>query len=195
MNLSQLLDFFYPPLCLSCQERSSTRFLCPNCWLFCALPDPVDRCRHCFEELDQRHDLCKRCRDEPALAATRAYVFDPASPAHYLGLDAPEAMAGFAYIQWLQLEWPAPTALIPMPDRDSISIGRALADLMEIPFIRALAFDGIYKEGRLEEDEMLLLFDVSNFIDQIQKAAHSLADASPKKIYQLSLFPYVDHIP
>lgn len=183
----QLLDFLFPPICLACRERCSTKFLCPDCWFTCELPDPVERCRRCFEELDQRGDLCSQCRQEPLLTATRAYVFDPASPARYLGTEYIDAMASFALLQWIQLEWFVPDAIIPMPD--SIPMGRAFAELLNIPFVRALSNDCEYKEDRLEEEQILLLFDVSNPIENLQKASHALSEAFPKRIYLLSLLP------
>lgn len=185
--LRHFVDFLFPPTCLACRERCSTKFLCPDCWVSSTLPDPVGRCRHCFEELDQRGILCPQCRQNRRLNAVRAYVFDLRSPARYLGVDAPLAMASFALIQWIQLEWPVPDAIIPMPD--SISMGSAFAKLLEVPFVRALRFDGEYKEDRLEEDQTLLLFDVSNPIEKLQKASSALSESFPKRVYLLSLFP------
>jgi hypothetical protein len=119
----------------------------------------------------------------------RAYVFDPESPARFLGIEAIDAMASFAYLQWIQLEWPLPDAIIPMPDADSLAIGRALAQLLNVPFIRALRYDGEYKEDRLEEDQILLLFDVSNSMERLQRSAFAISEAFPKRIYLLSLLP------
>jgi hypothetical protein len=101
-------------------------------------------------------------------------------------------MAGFAFLQWVRLEWDQPFAIIPMPDKDSRAIGKSLADLMNVPFVRALDAHCRYKEGRLEEDQPLLLFDVSNSVSDLKKAALSLAESFPKRVYLLSLLPYVD---
>ncbi len=186
--MHQLVDLIFPPLCLSCQERCETKFLCPDCWCACELPDPIERCRHCFEELDQRGNLCAQCREHRRLSSLRAYVFDPDSPAHYLGVEAPMAMAGFAVVQWIQLEWPLPSAVIPMPDTSSIAIGKAFAELLEVPFVRALFTSLEYREDRLEEEGQLLLFDVSNTLSNLQKAGQALAEAFPKRVYILSLY-------
>jgi hypothetical protein len=158
------------------------------------LPDPVERCRHCFEELDGKGNLCLQCRKEKWLPIVRAYVFDPESPAHFLGTEALDAMAGFALIQWIQLEWPLPDGIVPMPDADSIAIGGALARQLNVPFIRALNSDWSYKEDRLEEDQELLLFDVSNSIEKLKKAAYALGEAFPKRVYLLSLLPYANRL-
>ena len=190
-----IFDFVFPPLCLACKERCETKFLCPDCWQLCKLPDPAGRCRHCFEELDRRGDLCAQCRQERLLPIARAYVFDPESPAFRLGCEAAAATASFALVQWIQLEWPTPAAIIPMPDTDSKAIGKAFAMLLDLPFAKALRRGCEYVEDRLEEDAELLLFDVSNSIEDLRKAAYALSEAFPKRIYLLSLYPYAHHSP
>lgn len=184
------LDFIYPPLCKSCRERCETQVLCPDCWRLCELPDPASRCRQCFEELDQRGNLCQRCRQRPFLPLIRATVFDAEAPARFLGLDSPKAMAAFAFVQWIQLEWPLPDAIIPMPDAHSIAVGKAFTQLIERPFVRALKADCEYRDDRLEEDGQLLLIDISNSVEKLEKAALALSESFPKKIYLLTLFPY-----
>jgi len=185
--IKYLLDFIFPPLCLSCKERCLTKFLCPDCWQLCALPDPTTRCRHCFEELDQRGNLCSQCRTKKLLPVARGRVFDPASPSYYLGRDAVDALAGFAIYQWIQLEWPTPDTVIPMPDSHSLTIGRAFAQILDVPLARALSLDCSYKEDRLEEDQELLLFDVDNSLEKLEKGAFSLSESFPKRIYLLTL--------
>lgn len=187
---ASFLNFVFPPLCLACKERCETKYFCPDCWLLCELPDPVERCRNCFEELDQRGNLCQQCRYKPVLPLVRATVFDSESPARLLGLDSFNAMAGFALAQWIQLEWPMPDAIIPMPDSNSISLGRAFASLIDRPFVRALNSVCEYQEDRLEEEGELLLIDISNSIDALRKAAIALSVSFPKRIYLLTLFPY-----
>lgn len=183
------LDLIFPPICLSCREWCGTKFLCSDCWRLSELPDPAERCRHCFGELDQRGNLCGQCRWKRRLPIVRAYVFDPGSPAFFLGCEEAEAIASFAVVQWVQLEWPVPDAIIPMPDADSKAIGRALAVMLEVPFVQALRIDCEYVEDRLEDDGYFLLFDVSNPIENLGKAALALSEAFPKKIDLLSLFP------
>ena len=192
-NLQFFLNIFFPPLCMNCKERCSTKLLCPACWLLCELPDPASRCRHCFEEMDERSDLCRTCRKEKMLSIIRAYVFAPESPAHFLGVERVEAMAGFALLQWIQLEWPIPDAVIPMPG--SHNIAAAFANFLQIPLVKALSPFHEYVEDRLEEDQTLLLFDVSNPNLVLSKAAFALSGSFPKKMHLLSLYPYVDCIP
>lgn len=85
-----------------------------------------------------------------------------------------------------------PGAIVPMPDADSISIGRSFAIALDRPFIRALRLDCEMREELLEEGETLLLFDVSNRMEKLLKASLALSEAFPKRIYLLSLIPYVD---
>jgi len=103
-------------------------------------------------------------------------------------------MASFALIQWIQLEWPRPHAVIAMPDKDSITIGSAFAAMQQVPFVKALRQNHEYVDDRLEEDEIYLLFDVSNSLENLKKSANSLSLSFPKRIYLLSLFPYVDRV-
>lgn len=104
-----------------------------------------------------------------------------------------EALAGFAYYQWLRLEWPDPDAIIPLPDRDSISVALAFSDLLERPFCNALyptgdTFD--LDDERVPEKGELLLFDATNPIEKIEQAVLSVAECFPKRIFVLSLFEY-----
>ena len=185
-----IFDFLFPPICPCCGEKSQTKILCSSCWLLCEPPDPAVRCRHCFLELEKEEKCCHQCRIQRRHSAQRAFVFDPESPASLLGLDALDALAGFALIQFIQLEWDMPDAIIPMPD--SISIAAAFADLLHLPLIQALDLRHSYKEDRLEENGTLLLFDISNSIPVLQKSTMALMESFPKRIYLLSLFPNAD---
>jgi hypothetical protein len=190
--MTAFLDLIFPPLCIACKNRCSTRFLCPNCWHLCELPDPVDRCRHCFEELDERANLCKQCRHTALLSSVRGFVFDSESPARCLGLEATEAMAGFALIQWIQLEWPLPDAVIPMPDADSRLIARTFADWLQLPFVKVLNAQGKYCEDLIEEDLVLLVIDAANPFQKLREADQALREAFPKRTYILSLFSFTE---
>jgi hypothetical protein len=101
-------------------------------------------------------------------------------------------MASFAFYQWLQLGWDLPAGLIPMPDPHSIALGKAFAALTELPLIRAFRFDATYQEERLEEDQVWLVIDVANSLPLLKKATEALRESFPKRIYVVSLFPYVD---
>jgi len=191
--IQDLIDFIFPPFCLACGEKCTHKYLCLSCWGLCELPDPVTKCRHCFEELDKRGTLCSRCRDKPLFTAIRATVFDRESPAHFLGLDAVDAMASFAFLQWVQLEWPIPFAIIPMPE--AADLAKSLSKLIDCPFVPALKWGTQYLENSLEEDRELLLIDISSPIELLQKAIDALSESFPKRIYLLTLFPYGIYYP
>ncbi len=192
--ISVFLDFLFPPLCLNCKERCKTKHLCPACWELCAPPDPAERCRHCFCDLDLNKGMCAQCRREPLLPAARAFVFDGEAPARLLGFDAVEAFAGFAFNQWTRLEWPEPDAIIPMPDCESSALGKVFAALTNRTVTKALHGEGEWMELRadpLKEGDELLLIDVSNPLHRLQKAVSILSESFPKRIYLLTLFQYV----
>ncbi len=83
-----------------------------------------------------------------------------------------------------------PDVIVPMPDVHSIAIGKALAVLLDRPFVRALGVGCEYREQCLEEEGELLIFDVSNSIAQLKKGALALSESFPKRIYILSLLPF-----
>jgi hypothetical protein len=176
-----ILDFLFPPLCRCCQEECETLYLCPACWSLSELPDPVERCRICFNERDRDHSLCTQCGEKPPLPATRAYVFESNAPIGRLGFDFPEAYAAFAYYQWVQLEWPLPDAIVSMPDRDSRAIAKVFASLLELPLIS-------YRDD-LDQLE-LLLFDACNSLEIIRNETYKLVESFPKRIFILSLLNY-----
>lgn len=184
--LCNLLDLLFPPLCLSCHEKCSTKYLCPNCWFLCQLPDPTTRCRHCFTTLNYKTDLCLDCRHTPN-PTVQAHAFDLYSPASFLPLDAAEAMASFAYLLYIQLEWPTPNVLIPMPDTRSLAIAPHLASLLNCPLSRALDPTLHYKQEHLEEGLILLVFSAQNSPQSLQEASDSLSQSTPSKTYLLSL--------
>lgn len=182
------VDFVFPPLCLHCGERSETKHLCSACWNLCIPPDPAERCRHCFAETEG--GVCKRCRGVPALPFVRGIVFEAEAPVWRLRHEAWDAIAGFAYNQWVRLEWPDPDALVPMPDADSERFGQAFAKLMDKPLIRCLfPSDPEPRHDRIEEGLSLLLLDASNPEPRLQKACLALAETSPKRVHLLSLIP------
>ncbi len=133
--------------------------------------------------------LCQQCRRQPILPAVRATVFASCDLVHHFTLDYIEGLAAFCVVQWIQLEWPMPDVIIPMPDPNSIALGRAIADLLQRPFARVWSF-GTYRDELLEEGGKWLLIDFSNPTPMLQKATSELMSSFPKRIYLLTLFPY-----
>ena len=188
-GFSNLLDLFFPPLCVSCNERCRTKHFCLSCWSLCQPPDPMIRCKYCFDSLDGRGSLCPQCRKKRLLPIIRGYVFEKQSPAHLLGTQESVGLASFALYQWIQLEWPLPDAIVPMPDKASKQIGLAFAVMLNVPFIQAINSNYEYIEDRLEEDQTILIFDVRSDFKSLERCALSIRESFPKKAYVLSLFP------
>lgn len=181
-----MIDLIFPPFCKSCGERCFGKYLCKDCWQLCEMPDPATRCRHCFDDLDSRGTLCSQCRQKPKLSAVRAAVFNAESPAPSLGVEAVNAMASFAYLQWVQLEWSKPDAVIPIMGAKPLA--KAFASLCTAPFVPALNSHCHYLEDCLDEEMSLLLIDISSPFELLQKATQSLSESFPKRIYILSIF-------
>lgn len=186
---SGILDLLFPPFCLNCEKESPFKHFCSECWNQCIPPDPVDRCRYCFEPVGPRESICPQCLFKPDLHIERAYVFEPHSPMELLSVHQSKGIAGFALYQWVQLEWPLPDAVVPMPDADSKQFAQDFSMLLNVPLIHALGRSLSYKEDRIVEDQTLLLFDAKNRTQEEQKAALALRESFPKRIYLLKLFP------
>ncbi len=181
-----LVDLIFPPLCRNCKETCKTKFFCLECWKLFVPPDPLSHCRHCFEELEEKGPLCPPCARNPHLAVHRALVFDTQAPVYFLDRDLAKGFAGFGYLQWLQLDWPTPDAVIPFAQAEPIA--KTLAQLMEAPYLKALLPDGSAIEERLEPDQILLLVSFDTRKEEIERAVQSLLEAFPKRIYLLTYF-------
>jgi hypothetical protein len=178
------IDFFFPPLCVGCGERSATKFFCPSCWELCAAPDPVGRCPHCFEESD---GLCKRCGTDADLPFSRASVFEATGPALHLARARPDLLAAFAARRWVELDWPFPDVVIPM--RGAAKLALEFSSMIDRPYANLFKRKGCDAEA-IETDMTLLLIDTGASLANAKEAIHSLAEAFPKKGFLLSLFPY-----
>ena len=189
--LKEWLDLIFPPLCKICKEPCATRLFCPDCWEMCALPDPVGRCRHCFEEMEE--EVCRHCRKKAILPFPSAFVFEPTLPALHLcsmRKEDPETLAAFAVIQWERLDWPMPDVVIPLPKASGLA--RAFASWLGCFFVDVIDhWNGEWncKTSILEEEAQILLISVDNTYDDIAKAIEEICEAFPKKIFVLSLTP------
>jgi len=96
-------------------------------------------------------------------------------------------MASFAYLLFIQLEWPTPDVLIPMLDTRSLAIAPHLSHLLNCPLSRALDPTLHYKPEHLEEGLTLLIFSAQNDAQTLQIASDSLSQSAPSKTYLLSL--------
>jgi hypothetical protein len=105
--------------------------------------------------------------------------------------EYPEAVVGFAVNQWCQLDRDEPSAIIPMPDRESVLYAKLFASYLKIPLERSLRRRwGQYEyEGEGEP----VLFDAMNSVEELQKALKAFGESSPKRVFVLSLFHVYPH--
>ena len=183
-------DIFFPPLCLSCKQKTPFKYFCKDCWLQSALLSPVGRCSQCFDEIDEKQGACRTCKKAPQFPCTRACVFDGQSPVRQLIYheETHEALAALAFYQSVQLHWPVPDVIIPVLARPLVMHSFAAHHQRPCPelFIRQDPWS--LREELLDEHQTILLFDEGATHEQLQQATRAIADASPKKTYLLSLW-------
>ena len=182
-----LLDFLFPPLCICCKGRILHPFFCAACWELCTPLDPVGRCRHCFTEWTNG-EFCGKCQ----LPFRRAVVFESSASARMLCRKKEGAIGGFVLYQWIQMQWPIPEVVIPMPGMDLIAKTFAFflykAGTCSANILSRKGRHWSCNEEVLEEGQTILLLDAQSSLFTLKKAAQSLLETSPKKIFQLSLF-------
>src|SRR3990167_1564390 len=188
MNLIQAwIDCVFPPLCQVCKTTCRTRLLCHDCWELCSLPDPIERCRHCFGEIEREEEIiCQKCKRNPVLSFPTAFVFESTAPAFALYRkvkEEPETIAAFAIVQWERLNWPVPDAVIPLPRAERIA--KPFAFSLECPYARVLSRWGNNWECNdqaLKEDQTFLLIGEKVSEAVLREAAEILSDTFPKKL-------------
>lgn len=120
------LHLLYPPYCLHCNAdvEDGQHPLCRHCLLLMEIIDFSQRCIHCFSLVDQQDiNLCQECIKEITPFNQVAAVFDYTGPAATLikqfkyGNQPHLAVGLGAYMaaQYLNLDWPLPDAIIPIP--------------------------------------------------------------------------------
>lgn len=120
------LHLAYPPLCYSCENGISNGegLLCVECLRLLELIDPQERCPYCFSGqfcLEQR--TCPDCANKKPLFTQMAAAFDYIGPAASLlkkfkYANKPhlaQGLAAYLTVQFLQLDWPMPDFIIPVP--------------------------------------------------------------------------------
>lgn len=199
--IKNLLDEIYPPICLCCQEKGATQWFCNSCWQLLSLPNPEERCRHCFESSE--HLLCLTCRKSPAIIFPRVKVFDPSLPASILQShmdEVLEALASTAFLLCIDLGWENFDAVMAVPDENGsklvVHMAKFLAHLLGVPYVRGLKR---VHTGFLESDlaalkvehqagKNILLFDAASRAHWLKRASDCLSELLPKKARVLTLF-------
>lgn len=124
--MNSLLHLFYPPLCTHCDEplTDTKKTFCCACVALLEQIDARYRCSICFSELEESAGTkCRDCRKGSSPLKSTAAVFDYHGPAATLvkkikyGGDChfAEGAAAFIATQFVDLGWPMPDLLIPVP--------------------------------------------------------------------------------
>lgn len=124
MKISKLLlQFFFPPLCLHCQEIGKDgRLFCNGCAGYFELIDSSTRCPYCFME-NEKKAPCIECvqgkRWQVRMASALDYFGPVASFVKNLknGKLPYLAKTGAAFMvaQYVRLNWPMPDLIVPVP--------------------------------------------------------------------------------
>lgn len=123
--LSPLLSLLFPPLCRYCGEKNSQEgtLFCPICQEMMELLDPTFRCLSCFQEVQKKRSICHRCVKRKSALREVASAFEYVGPtATFIKLlkygNSPYLAKGggaFLIAQYLNLRWPKPDVVIPVP--------------------------------------------------------------------------------
>lgn len=153
------LDLLYPPMCLACNEGIEEHGLplCKTCLSQLELIDPEERCPHCFTaDYIPEKRLCPDCLKNPPILTGVASAFDYLGPAaclirHLKYQDKPylsEGCGAYLAAQFLQMNWPFPDRIIPVPMalthwfgrgyNQSELLAQSLGKLLECPVDNAL---------------------------------------------------------
>lgn len=190
------LDLLFPMICTECKSPSQTPYFCQDCWEHNQLADPQERCRHCFGWIDPPRRVCSRCASGPWLPFPRAALFDRQAPICQVMMkeESAETCASFAWIQWQRLRWARPDLIVPIPPQQK-EVARLLATTMQRPLIslfrRSWDLRGrerwAVRHDQVDDETVVLLFDVGCSSRQLRLACEALLEAFPKKGYLLSL--------
>lgn len=179
-NLAKaFLNLAYPPLCLHCRGnlKENQSIFCDNCLALLELIDPKERCPHCFSiDYCQESRHCPACFHKKLLLTKLAAAFDYVGPAATLikkmkYSNQPylaEGAAAYLAAQFLELNWPMPDVIIPVPmafthwiDRgynQSQLLAASLAKILGRPIQEALRRkSGDFSQAGLSRQQRLAL--------------------------------------
>lgn len=124
--LHSFIDLLFPPLCFHCGhliEKHSTN-LCSSCSTLLQFIEPKGRCLYCFNDMEnEKLNICPRCLRKPSIFHRIGAAFDYSGPAASLvkkikyGNQPYLAKGAGAFLaaQFLQLNWPIPDLIVPVP--------------------------------------------------------------------------------
>jgi len=169
----------YPPVCLHCREelQDDKPILCEACLALLVLVDPAERCPHCFSpNFYHSKQECPDCYKQKPVLNRMAAAFDYLGPAatlvkrmkysnkSYLS----EGLTGYLAAQFLNLNWPMPDLIVPVPIafthwiqrgyNQSQLLAKGLATLLDCPIQEALTRrSGDYSQAGLTRKQRMEL--------------------------------------
>lgn len=160
---NSLMHLCYPIGCLHCEELLAPdgTFLCDACGSLLQQLEGEERCQSCFNLRSQTSTHCPYCQKRPSLYYRSAAVFPFVGPAasmvkkmKYSGRPyLAKGMGAFMAAQFVQLEWPIPDAIIPVPIsfshwlsrgyNQSALLAQELANILQVPVWPILKRSGL----------------------------------------------------
>jgi ComF family protein len=125
--IKQGLNYFiFAPECLECRTllQGNQHYFCHSCVSLFELLNPHERCEHCFKELSNTtFRICPDCLKSTCelkkVASACEYLGPPATMIRLMKYgNQPElAITAAAYmaLQWVELGWPQPDYIVPVP--------------------------------------------------------------------------------
>jgi ComF family protein len=173
-----LLHLVYPSSCLHCQELvpPATPLLCPPCASLLELLVVEERCPICFNVKAEILSHCPFCAKHPSLFLRTAAAFNYLGPAASIikkmkyGCQPhlAKGAAAFLIAQFVELDWPIPDAIVPVPISFSHWLSRGfnqstllameLSKALQVPVWEALKRSGcsVSQAGLTLEQRRLL---------------------------------------
>ncbi len=166
MMLKSIGDIIYPRYCLHCNEKLTPDYPAPYLCLTCTeLLDPLlpeGRCTRCFhKDYHKSKQLCARCLKTPSPFDKSIGLFEYYGPAATLVKklkysykpDLAEGMGAYMAARYLQLGYPKPDVIIPVPItishwiirsyNQSDLLARSLGSLLRCPVDNVLTRDNL----------------------------------------------------
>lgn len=208
-HLMKVSDFFYPPLCLHCDEFVSEKsLLCEACAPFFDPLKPLERCFFCFKESQKRK--CNECRKKKKSKIPLAAVWEPFGPvSSFIGkiLTDPnpafiKTATAFLALQFSKLNFPEPNLITTVPQyfltrltkgsHPQTLLAKSLSKTLSIPFKQTLFKTPLTNQYRLKknldiENKNILIVDIFISSERMNQLTESLLDGDPNKVYGLGL--------
>lgn len=190
------INFLFPPFCHLCDQKldPDERYACSACCLQLQLIDPLHRCQNCFcaIESDTCVKICTTCSKKnsyPFIIGAcfeRLYSSFKLQQACSKGCDlAQHAVTQFMIVQLIQLHWPLPEVIIPLPSiTSSYSEKQALKRVVK-SIAQSLGCRFQTSLGRSVEDKLVLFIAPNQ--RQYFHLEKQLAHYYPKRVFVLHL--------